>query len=138
MASANESQLPATSAAEMDSGNRPLPVLDREAMLATVERDLELLRELAEIFFAESPALMAQLRSGLLARKAEAVERAAHTLKGAVGNFGGRRAAQAARGVEDEARANRLDEAQRLVPMLDEELALLCNALSDYLREAGP
>jgi len=87
MASPNE--LPSRTAMERRASERPLPVLDREAMLATVEQDLELLRELVEIFLAESPGLLAQMRAGIRDRNAEAVERAAHTVKGAVGNFGG-------------------------------------------------
>ncbi len=112
------------------------PVLDRDTMLASVEHDLELLRELAELFFAESPSLLAQIRAGVGEQNAEAVERNAHTLKGALANFGARRACEAARELEICGREARLDGAAAQCSTLEAEVALACNALSDFLREA--
>jgi two-component system, sensor histidine kinase and response regulator len=113
------------------------PILDRAVMLASVEQDLVLLRELVEIFLAESPGLLAQIRSGLSRSHAESVERGAHTLKGALSNFGARRACDAARAVETPARDAHLDEARVHFPRLELEVAQACKALSDFLREAS-
>jgi two-component system, sensor histidine kinase and response regulator len=112
------------------------PILEQDAMLATVEHDLVLLRELVELFFAEAPGLLAQIRSGLNASHKVSVERAAHTLKGALSNFGARRACAKAREVELHAHEARLDEAGQQFPALETEVAQACRALSDYLREA--
>lgn len=111
------------------------PVLDREALRAAAERDPGLLRQLVEAFLAEAPALLGELRAGIRDERAEEVERAAQTLKSTAGNFGGKRASQAARTVELEARANHLDQTQSLLPELEAELAQFCRALSHFLSE---
>jgi two-component system sensor histidine kinase/response regulator len=111
------------------------PVLDRDALFATVENDFDLLRELVELFLASSPGLLADLRAGLRENDAEKVERAAHALKGAVGNFGARRALEAARVVELNGQNQKLSEAGALLPVLENEVIRLCEALSGLLRE---
>jgi len=137
MASPNDSRSVASPPRVAAASETAEPILDRAGMLASVENDLALLRELVEIFFAEFPGLLAQIRSGLGRSHAESVERAAHTLKGALSNFGARRACEAARAVETPARDARLDEARNHFPRLESEVARACQALSDFLREAG-
>ena len=138
MAAGNESPSLATPAAPGGSAHTAEPALDRTAMLATVEQDLELLRELVEIFLAEVPGLLAQIRSGVEEKHAEKVERAAHTLKGALLNFGGRRACEVARQLESRGREARLGDVAQLVSRLESEVTQVCRALSDFLREAVP
>jgi len=138
MAARNESPSLAPATAPGGSAQTAEPVLDRPAMLATVEHDLDLLRELVEIFLAEAPGLLAQIRSGVEAKNAESVERAAHTLKGALLNFGARRACEAARQLEACGREAQLADAAQLVSRLDSEVTQACRALSDFLREVTP
>jgi HPt (histidine-containing phosphotransfer) domain-containing protein len=138
MAARNESPSLAAATAAGGSAQTAEPVLDRAAMLATVEQDLELLRELVEIFLAEAPGLLALIRSGLAEQQAEMVERAAHTLKGALLNFGARRACEVARQLEACGREAQLADAAQLVSRLDSEVTQVCRALSDFLREAAP
>ena len=135
MAFPSEFHSPSKCGLEVHAGEGELPILDQAALLAAVEQDFELLRQLVEIFLAETPALLAQMRIGIRDRKAEAVERTARTLNAAVGNFGGLRASRAALALEIEARANQLDEAKRLLPALEAELVRLCQALSQFLRD---
>ena len=137
MAARNDSPSLASPPRPAPSTEAQQPILERAVMLASVEQDLVLLRELVEIFLAECPGLLAQIRSGLSHSHAESVERAAHTLKGALSNFGARRACDAARAVEAPARDARLDEARKHFPQLESEVAQACRALSDFLREAG-
>lgn len=125
---------PASTTTPLSSGGLD-QILDRKTLLGSVENDLDLLRELAEIFFAESPSLLAQIRTGLAEHDPEQVERSAHTLKGALSNFGAMRACEAARELEVRCRELRLEEAGELCSRLDAEVAVACNALSDYLRE---
>jgi HPt (histidine-containing phosphotransfer) domain-containing protein len=106
-------------------------------MLATVEHDLVLLRELVEIFLAEAPGLLAQIRAGVNEHHPEPVERNAHSLKGALANFGARRAFAVAQQVETRGREARLEEAAALLSALESEVVQACNALSDYLREVN-
>ena len=138
MTARNVSPSLATPAAPGGSAQTAEPVLDRAAMLGTVEQDLVLLRELVEIFLAETPGLLAQIRSGVEEKHAEKVERAAHTLKGALLNFGARRACEVARQLEIRGREARLGDAAQVVSRLESEVSQVCQALSDYLREVVP
>jgi HPt (histidine-containing phosphotransfer) domain-containing protein len=110
-------------------------ILDCKIMLDSVENDLDLLQQLAELFFAETPGLLAQIRSGLAEHNAEQVERCAHTLKGALSNFGARRACRAALELEIRGRDARLENADGSFSTLEAEIAVVSNVLSDYLRE---
>jgi two-component system, sensor histidine kinase and response regulator len=66
----------------------PAPEGPSDAELrARFDGDCELLRELAGIFLQECPKTLDDLREALRAADPKAVERAAHTLKGSVGNF---------------------------------------------------
>jgi two-component system, sensor histidine kinase and response regulator len=76
------------------------PAADAQDFLARVEGDLDLLSELVAIFQVDSSRMLAELRHGVAAGDARAVERSAHALKGSVGNFGGRAAAEAASALE--------------------------------------
>jgi two-component system sensor histidine kinase/response regulator len=66
----------------------PLPEGPSDVELpARFDGDGELLKELAGIFLQECPKMLDDIREALHAGNANDVERAAHTLKGAVGNF---------------------------------------------------
>jgi HPt (histidine-containing phosphotransfer) domain-containing protein len=62
--------------------------IDRAAVLDRVGGDEDLLREISAIFVAEYPALIEEIRSAINAGDAKRLERAAHSLKGSVSNFG--------------------------------------------------
>ncbi len=62
--------------------------LNKEVALARVGGDLELLQELAQLFLDDYPKVMGELKKAIVSRDPELVERAAHTLKGSVSNFG--------------------------------------------------
>jgi PAS domain S-box-containing protein len=63
-------------------------VFDEAAALRRLGGDAELLKELLGVFLAEAPQLMAQMHGALAEGDAARLRRAAHTLKGSVGNFG--------------------------------------------------
>jgi len=58
------------------------PSWSRAEVLDRLGGDEELLQELCQIFLKESPRLMEKLRQGMANGDAEAVQRAAHSLKG--------------------------------------------------------
>jgi two-component system sensor histidine kinase/response regulator len=74
--------------------------LDHALALEHVGGDLDLLREIAVLFLDEYPRIMAEIRAALEASNAVALERAAHSLKGSVGNFGAQQASEAAMRLE--------------------------------------
>jgi HPt (histidine-containing phosphotransfer) domain-containing protein len=69
-----------------DSASVPA-VPDRRALLERVGGDHALFRKLIGLFLAECPRLVARIEAALAAGNAAEVSRAAHALKGAVGNF---------------------------------------------------
>lgn len=73
-----------------------LASLDHAIALERVGGDQNLLREIAVLFLIECPRIMAEIRAALETGNAMALERAAHSLKGSVGNFGARQAFDAA------------------------------------------
>ena len=66
----------------------PCGPLNRAAVLDRLGGDTTLLREITAIFLAEYPGLLAEIRDAIATGKSRDVERAAHTLKGSVSNFG--------------------------------------------------
>jgi PAS domain S-box-containing protein len=61
--------------------------LDRDAILVRLDGDETLLREIVDLFLQRCPELLADIRKGLAAGNALAVQHAAHSLKGAVSTF---------------------------------------------------
>jgi HPt (histidine-containing phosphotransfer) domain-containing protein len=97
--------------------------LSHESMLELFEQDAALLSELAELFLEDSPALLHDIQAGVAALDAGMVERAAHTLKGSVGNFGAKRALELARRIEAMARGRDLSGAPEALSALEQEMA---------------
>ena len=62
-------------------------VFDLSVALARVRGDAEFLKEMIELFREESAELMRNLRSAIDRQDAAQVQFAAHSLKGAAGNF---------------------------------------------------
>jgi two-component system, sensor histidine kinase and response regulator len=93
--------------------------------------DENLLREVCRIFLDESPNLLRKLREAIADTDAEAVMRAAHSLKGELGYLGAPEAAQAARELEDMGHEKNLSRAPQLFTLLEQELAGLHLAMTD-------
>ena len=78
----------ATSTSRSKVGGRlSVPIFDREAALARVEGDQQLLQELVRVFLDDCPRLLADIRAAAAAGDAARLARAAHSFRGAVGNF---------------------------------------------------
>ena len=66
-------------------------VLDRALALSRVGGDEDLLREIAGLFLDDYPNLVEKIKQALAANDARGLERASHSLKGSVANFGASR-----------------------------------------------
>ena len=113
----------------IDSTDTDASTLDRDALLDRVGGDEDLFREIAGIFFEEYPVLMAEIRVAVAQQDRASLERAAHSLKGCVANFGARAATELARDLELSGRRGELLSLGPLVSRLDQELASLRRAL---------
>jgi PAS domain S-box-containing protein len=94
------------------------------------EGDVDLLREIAEMFVEESPALVNQIKEALSKGDANQLERVAHTIKGSVGNFAARPALEAAKRVEQIGRDGNMTDAEDACKALEEEIERLTPALA--------
>jgi two-component system sensor histidine kinase/response regulator len=119
-----------------DSGNdeqASKEVFDLSKALEVVGGDMGLLKEIATLSFETLPENLKMIRDAISRSDASALERAAHSLKGSVGNFGATRAFEAAYRLEILGREGRLGETESALSKLDEELNLLNSAMNRAL-----
>ena len=89
-----------------------LSKLDKAVALERLGGDEELLKEVAALFLDEYPTIVTEIGAAIQAQNAQQVERAAHSLKGSVSNFGSDAALEAAYELEKMGRANDLTNAE--------------------------
>jgi len=107
---------------EPAAGERKLEVVDRDAALAVVGGDVQLLHGLIETFLGECPALLASVRTAVAAGDGKALHRAAHTIKGAVNIFGAQAAWDEAQRLETMARHNDLADAAQACAAVESQI----------------
>jgi CheY-like chemotaxis protein len=110
---------------------------DRDGLLESFGGDLEIVREVAGMFLAGCPGMLAALKQAVERGDAEAVHRAAHTLKGSAGNFGTGAAYAAAQRLEEMGRAHTLAGAGEAFAALADALERLRADLERVLAEGG-
>jgi HPt (histidine-containing phosphotransfer) domain-containing protein len=111
--------------------------MDHAAALRRTEGDVELLTDMMRIFLADCPRLVAQLRAAVTSGAPVAIERAAHEIKGCVGNFAAARAFEAAEQLELAGRSRNLRDVPASNARLDVELSLLIAAMERHVNLAG-
>ncbi len=107
------------------SGSSTMNQMDRAMALSRVGGDEALLAELAGLFLDEYPQLLEEVRLGIDGMDAPAVERAAHQLKGLLGQFGAEAARDTAWHLELAGKQANLDVAKRVSEELRELMDLL-------------
>jgi len=117
--------LPAFGENRADNGS----VIDLAALLEGVGGNRRLLQKLAKLFLADLPKLAARIQTALASRDGEELAKAAHALKGSVGNFGAAQAVEAASEIERHGRSGVLSAAQDAWARLDSELVVVRNEL---------
>jgi CheY-like chemotaxis protein len=96
--------------------------LDRQAILARVEGDTDLLKEVTNLFLEDAPRLMAEIKCSVEQKDAQALARTAHALKGSIGNFGAAAAFDATLQLETMGRRNELEGASEMFERLQKEI----------------
>jgi signal transduction histidine kinase/CheY-like chemotaxis protein/HPt (histidine-containing phosphotransfer) domain-containing protein len=120
----------AAAAAPADDGPEPF---DRAAALGRLAGDEALLRELVGVFLEEYPAWMADIRAAVRARDPQILQRAAHTLKGAVDSCGSPGAYAAAFELEKMGRAGEVPGEGEAMGRLEREIDRLVPALRRFV-----
>jgi HPt (histidine-containing phosphotransfer) domain-containing protein len=105
---------------------------DRERILANVDGDMELLKEVVSMFLGEYPKTMEDIRDAIDRGDPHRLNRAAHALKGSVGNFGGRNAFETALRLEIMGKNRELCGAAAVYSALAEEMERLGKALEKF------
>ena len=109
--------------------------MDRAAVLDRVEGDVELLKQLVDLFQEDSARLLRDIRAALDRRDAQALRRSAHALKGSVGNFAASSAFDAALKAELLVHDGELTGAEEAVRVLESEVEALNVELSSFAKE---
>ena len=107
--------------------------MDAGRLMQNLGGDVELARELVGMFREDYPPLLAEVCSALEGKDARGVARAAHALKGLVGNFFARDALAATAALEEAGRQGDLQKAEELCERLGAEIAGLEQALARLL-----
>lgn len=104
-------------------------ILNLTEALERVEGDLDLLKELVDLFVEETPTMVGEIESAITAGNPTALQHAAHTLKGSVSNFAAPGAIAASLTLEQMGRQQDTSQAASAFASLKRELERLIPAL---------
>lgn len=114
---------------ELDDAGGPVETqlrqLDASLALSRVGGDVDLLKEVIELFLDDYPSTFEKIKTAVAGSDATALEHHAHSLKGSVSTFGANRAFEAAFELEKKGRAKDLRGAQEGVFQLEQALQAL-------------
>ena len=100
-----------------------------------VNGNKELLKEISEMFLKDLPDNLAKINDGIVNADPYTLERAAHALKGSVGNFGAKRSFDAAYRLEKMGKEGKMENAGEAFKELEKELETLETELKRALKE---
>jgi len=112
-------------AGEGASVGAQLRQLDESLALSRVGGDVDLLKEVIELFLDDYPSTLEKIKSAVAASDASALEHSAHSLKGSVSTFGASRAFEAAFTLEKQGRSRDLTGAPAGLLQLEQALEAL-------------
>jgi PAS domain S-box-containing protein len=110
---------------EESSVEAQLQQLDESLALSRVGGDVDLLKEVVELFLDDYPSTFEKIKGAVASRDATALEHHAHSLKGSVSTFGANRAFEAAFTLEKQGRSGDLTGATDGLLQLEKALEAL-------------
>jgi HPt (histidine-containing phosphotransfer) domain-containing protein len=119
------------------SGER-LSLLDEPALLKGVAGDRKLLRELVQIFLADTPPRLDAIRAAVAGGDAGALAAAAHSIKSSVGVLSKGGVFEAARALETQGRESDLRGAGQSLARLESEMVRLTRSLESLASRLSP
>jgi PAS domain S-box-containing protein len=127
---------PADGAKEVpNSGKTPEDAaFDGTALLAGLDGNRRILRDMVRLFRADSPLRVAEMRNAIGRGDPGGLEKAAHTLKGSVGNFAAQKAFGIAKELELAGKNQDFVAAGKLLALMESELAQLVRELEELTR----
>jgi HPt (histidine-containing phosphotransfer) domain-containing protein len=106
-------------------------VFDRDVMLERMGGDSQLLDDVLTVFIEEIPGMMSEIRAAVSGEDAPALERSAHSMKGALLNITADSPAEVASQLEQRGSAGRLSDTAELLARLETEIDQLTSILTD-------
>jgi len=111
-------------------------VVEKKALLESMENDGEFLKTLIGIFLADCPGKLAAIQAAVVAHDPREIMNTSHSLKGSVSVFGAKSAADAAQNLEDMGRKGKHEGFGEAFALLKREMALVSFALEEIAKEA--
>ena len=111
------------------------PVLNKTEILQRVGGDEVLLKEIVDLFIADHPRLVSEIRTAIREGDAQELEKAAHALKGSVGNFASESTFQAALRLETMGRNRDMAQAPEAMIILEDKIHQLREQLVSLIEE---
>ena len=108
-------------------------LIDDQALLERVAGDPDFLEMMVDIFVADAPIRLDAIREGLGRQDPSAIERAAHSLKGALATMAAEEAAGAAMRLEQIGRSGCLEGAQEMLDALAFQVTEVTAGLQDLV-----
>ena len=108
--------------------------IDYRGTLRRLGGDESLFHDLVQFCLEDVPVVVAELRNAIECGDANGIERAAHSLKGLVANFGAKNAAQGAADLQRLGHEGNIGEAKSAFPRLEDEVRLFVGELAGYRR----
>jgi two-component system, sensor histidine kinase and response regulator len=112
-------------------------VVERKALLEYLGDDTQLLQEVIGIFLADSPGMLAAIRSAVTAHSPIDIMKAAHALKGSLGVFGAENAVATAQKLESMGRDGNIDGSVDTLSILEREMLLVTSALDEIAKASA-
>jgi PAS domain S-box-containing protein len=107
--------------------------IDEQSLLDGLGGSRPILKKLIGIFLRDSPRMMKDIRKAIASRDDDSIASAAHSLKGAAGNFGPNPVFNTAKELEQIGKAQRTGEASEVFKRLESDLASLRKRLQQLL-----
>ena len=117
----------------MTGNNDGTVAFDSKTALEQVGGDRDLLKELVDIYAEEYPSQLQKLGEAVENKEADTVRETAHTIKGAVGNFGAHSTVKAALNLENIGKSGDLSVAGDALAALRTELEQLERELNNVV-----
>lgn len=110
-----------------------LPVFDYDDFMERMDGDMELLKEVLEIFLEDAPNLMGALRLAIRGGDKDAMERAAHTLKGAAANISAKALQRLSSNMQEMIKKGEVVNIEKLLGNMEAHYEALDKALRSHL-----
>ena len=110
-------------------------MIDKTEIKQRLGGDSEFLAELRSLLGNTYPKQLAEIKGAIADNDASSLEKVAHSLKGAVANFGPSRARDLAMDLEVRGRENRMDGAEPIYEQLEKAAHTLFEELGALVRE---